>query len=109
MPTSMPTSDPVAIAVEKAGGAVTTNPHEAIDILRQDSGPQLVCLDRSQPHSGSVALSTPLTREEKDLIRRVLGGRRQTKILNEILEARGGVEPTDWQRLVVRQMIWLEK
>ena len=101
----MPTTDPVANAVQEMGGAVTSDPHEAVNLLCQESGPKIICVDRSQ----APEPSTPLTGAEKSLIKRVLGGRREQRVLQEILESRGGVEPIDWQKLVVQQQIWFER
>ena len=99
----MSTTNPVVNAVQVKGGAVTSDPREALKLLCQESGPEIVCVENSQ------SAPTPLTDDEKCRIKNVLGGRREQKILQEILASRGGVEPTDWQKLVIQQQIWLER
>ena len=49
------------------------DPKHALNFLLQETGPKVVCALES-PHA-------PLTRDEKDLIKRTMGGRREQQIL----------------------------
>tara|TARA_B100001175_G_scaffold300492_1_gene292865 strand:- start:1181 stop:1498 length:318 start_codon:yes stop_codon:yes gene_type:complete len=100
----------VADAVRKQGGVVTHDINEAISLVCQENGPQVVCHEQTAVSPPSAASQGPqLTRSEKDLIKRVMGGRREQTILSQILANRGGVLPSDWQKLVLKQGIWLER
>ncbi len=87
--------------LKKSGAEVTDDPEHALNVLLQETGPKVVCVLESQADA-------PLTRDEKDLIKRAMGGRREQQILQGILAKMGGVVPRDWQRLVVQQQIWFE-
>ncbi len=87
--------------IKESGAVVTDDPKHALNLLLQETGPKVVCVLESQSDA-------PLTRDEKDLIKRTMGGRREQQILQGILAKRGGVMPRDWQRLIVQQQIWFE-
>ena len=89
--------------LKESGAVVTDDQKHALNVLRQEIGPKVVCVLESQTPSGE-----PLTKDEKDLIKRTMGGRREQQILQGILAKRGGGVPRDWQRLVVQQQIWFE-
>ena len=90
--------------IRASGGVVTETVSHAQELLLQKDGPKVVCLVESPKASDA-----PLTRDEKDLIKRTMGGRRQQAVLQGILANRGGSVPRDWQELVVNQQIWFER
>ena len=89
--------------LKESGAVVTDDPKHTLNVLRQETGPKVVCVLESQTPSGE-----PLTKDEKDLIKHTMGGRREQQILQGILAKRGGGVTRDWQRLVVKQQIWFE-
>lgn len=89
--------------IKETGAVVTDDPKHALNLLLQETGPKVVCVLESPTPSDA-----PLTRDEKDLIKRTMGGRREQQILQGILAKRGGGVPQDWQKLVVQQQIWFD-
>ena len=89
--------------IRASGGVVAESVSHAQELLPQKDGPKVVCLVDSPAPS-----SAPLTRDEKDLIKRTMGGRREQAVLQGILASRGQAVPRDWQKLVIEQKIWLE-
>ena len=95
-----PTSDVAKQLANQTGAVIVDNSADAVKFLLAESGPPVVCIEIA---------NTPLTQDEKDTLLITMGGPRQGKTLKQILSNRGGVPPSDWEEMVLKQGIWFKK
>ena len=81
---------------------VICSEENCVDIICNTDA-SIICVEQEKPKLGP-----PLTSDEIWMIKKTMGGKRQSVILEEILKNRNNVIPSDWESMVIKQGVWFK-